>query len=134
MILESNPIPFTGDLVKLKDFLLSPKNYLELLPKDKISNFNSDIEHCSFTAKGGINISLAPQDWQKDETLIINSAAGSAFKFTIQVILLQETGVITTGHIKFESELSGFMAIMAKKPLQELFDFMTIRMKEIINE
>ena len=40
---------------------------------------------------------------------------------------------VLNGSIKFESELSGFIAIMAKKPLQELFDFMTLRMKEIMN-
>ena len=133
MILESNPISFTGDLDKLKDFLLSPKNYFELLPADEISNFTSDAEHCSFTAKGGINIALSPQDWKEDNTLIINSASGSAFKFTLQVILKEASGTPTSGHIKFESELSGFIAIMAKKPLQELFDFMTLRMKEIMN-
>ena len=134
MILESNPISFTGDLNQLQNFLLSPKNYFELLPKDKISNFKSDTEHCTFTAKGGINIALAPQDWQKDGTLLINSAKGSAFKFTLQVILIEVDRIQTTGHIKFESELSGFMALMAKKPLQELFDFMTLRMKEIMHE
>jgi hypothetical protein len=36
MILESNPILLTGDLDQLKDFLLSPKNYFELLPADEI--------------------------------------------------------------------------------------------------
>ncbi len=133
MILESNPISFTGDLDRLKDFLLSPQNYFELLPEDKISNFKADAEHCSFTATGGINIALAPQDWQDDNTLMINSANGSAFKFTLQVIINQGAGIATSGHIKFESELTGFMAIMAKKPLQELFDFMTLRMKEIMN-
>lgn len=133
MILESNPISFSGDLDRLKDFLLSPQNYFELLPADKISNFKADAEHCTFAAVGGINIALAPQDWQDDNTLMINSANGSAFKFTLQVIIYQGAGIATTGHIKFESELTGFMAIMAKKPLQELFDFMTLRMKEIMN-
>jgi len=134
MILESNPISFSGDLDRLKDFLLSPQNYFELLPADKISNFKADAEQCSFTATGGINIALAPQDWQDDNTLMINSANGSAFKFTLQVVIInQGAGIATSGHIKFESELTGFMAIMAKKPLQELFDFMTLRMKQIMN-
>lgn len=134
MILESNPISFTGDHNKLKDFLLLPKNYFELLPADKISNFKADVFQCSFKAKGGINIALAPQDWQNDNTLKINSANGSAFKFTLQVIIKEGAGKPTSGYIKFESDLTGFMAIMAKKPLQELFDFMTLRMKEIMNK
>jgi|688.fasta_scaffold13308_5 carbon monoxide dehydrogenase subunit G len=122
MIIQSSTKEFQVPLHKVKEFLSIPKNLVYLLPKDKVSDFQSNEAQCSFKAQGGINIHL---DFVGSENHSIHyrSGNGSPFVFTL-TIKLEAMETHCSGHIVFDGEINGFLKMMVEKPLKGLFEEM----------
>ena len=58
MILTGEKIIVNSNVQNIESFLIDSNNIEKLLPTDKVSNFESDQNACSFKVQGGITISL----------------------------------------------------------------------------
>ncbi|NBU92484.1 MAG: hypothetical protein EBS17_06545 [Flavobacteriia bacterium] len=58
MTIQSNPLLIHCGIEKVSSYLSIPSNLSSLLPKDRISEFQSDDQGCAFKVQGGITISL----------------------------------------------------------------------------
>ena len=123
MIIASDPILVSATKKELHDFLLDCNNYELLLPNDKISNFISTTSECSFKVQGGITITLIQNGIDSSGNILLRSGEDSPFPFILKVNL-QEENSKTNGNIEFDGELTAFLAMVAAKPLQNLFNFM----------
>ena len=123
MIIASDPILVSATKKELHDFLLDCNNYELLLPNDKISNFLSTTSECSFKVQGGITITLIQNGIDSSGNILLRSGEDSPFPFILKVNL-QEENSKTNGNIEFDGELTAFLAMVAAKPLQNLFNFM----------
>lgn len=123
MIIQSSTKEFQVPLHKVKEFLSTPKNIVFLLPKDKVSDFQSNEAQCSFKAQGGINIHL---DFvgSENHSILYRSGNGSPFAFTL-TIKLEAIETYCKGHIVFDGEINGFLKMMVEKPLKGLFEEMS---------
>ena len=128
MIIKSDLIYVAASKNEIRDFLLNCTNYHLLLPEDKISNFTATENQCSFKVQGGITIQLIQDEIDKDGNVLLKSGENSPFPFSLCAKLIEE-GPITSGEIEFDGELSAFVAMVATKPLQHLFNFMADRLK-----
>lgn len=123
MIITSDQILVVASKKELHDFLIDCNNYELLLPNDKISNFISTVSQCSFKVQGGITITLIQNGIDSSGNILLRSGEDSPFHFVLK-INLQEENSKTSGHIEFDGELTAFLAMVAAKPLQNLFNFM----------
>ena len=123
MIITSDQILVAATKKELHDFLLDCNNYELLLPNDKISNFISTVSQCSFKVQGGITITLIQNGIDSIGNILLRSGEDSPFPFILKVNL-QEENSKTSGNIEFDGELTAFLAMVAAKPLQNLFNFM----------
>ncbi len=129
MIIASDPILVTATKKELHDFLIDCNHYEKLLPKDKISNFISTVSECSFKVQGGITITLIQNGFDSNGNILLRSGEGSPFPFTLKINLI-EVSAETSGNIEFDGELTAFLAMVAAKPLQNLFNFMAEKIIE----
>jgi carbon monoxide dehydrogenase subunit G len=123
MIITSNEIVVDSNKKELQSFLIDCTNYEQLLPQDKISNFKATMTECSFKVQGGITIKLIQFGFDETGDVLLKSGEESPFPFTLKINLLEEASA-TRGNIKFDGELSPFIAMVASKPLENLFNFM----------
>lgn len=128
MKLDSNKVTVKAGKEEIKTFLADSNNLIHLLPKDNISDFKSSVEECSFKVQGGIIISLI-QDGQEDDKLFLKSGEKSPFPFKL-TINLAESNTETEGHIHFDGEVNMFLKMMVEKPLKNLFNYMSDKLKE----
>ena len=129
MIITSNEIVVFTNKKELQSFLIDCTNYELLLPQDKISDFKATMAECSFKVQGGITIQLIQSGVDETGAILLKSGVESPFPFTLKVNLIEAINS-TRGNIKFDGELSPFVAMVAKKPLENLFNFMAEKIVE----
>jgi carbon monoxide dehydrogenase subunit G len=128
MKLDSNKVIVNATKEDIKAFLSDSNNLIHLLPQDSISDFKSSKEECSFKVQGGIVISLI-QDGIEDSKLFLKSGEKSPFPFRLTVNL-DEKDSATEGNIHFDGEVNMFLKMMVEKPLKNLFNYMSDKLKE----
>ena len=114
---------------KVLDFIEIPSNIKFLLPIDKISDFKSDENSCSFKVQGGITISLLNNGREADNKLFLKSGEKSPFPFEL-TIYAESKDDKSIGYIEFDGELNAFLKMMVEKPLSALFNYMSKKLSE----
>ncbi len=129
MIIQSEKVQVNAAQKDICTFLSDSNNLLHLLPQDKISDFKSTVEECSFKVQGGVTISLIQTGTEGDSKLFLKSGEKSPFPFKLTIQLDQIEGT-TEGYILFDGEVNAFLKMMVEKPLTNLFNYMSNKLME----
>lgn len=132
--IESKEVAIGALPQKCFDFLLDLNNYELLLPKDKISHWESDEKNCSFKIQNTYKLSLKYSESEPTTKILVTSGEGSPFKFDLYINLaeLEEGG--TGAQLICHADINPFLKMMVEKPLNNLFDYMAERMVKVIAE
>lgn len=128
MQIISQKVEINASPAEIFDFLSNSSNIYQLLPHDKISEFTSTENACSFKVQGGIIISLVQVD-RNNEKLLLKSGEKTPFPFDL-IIYAQPTKNGSTGFLEFNGDVNPFLKMMVEKPLNTLFNFMTNKLKD----
>ncbi|MDX2360939.1 MAG: hypothetical protein QNK23_09045 [Crocinitomicaceae bacterium] len=129
MKIDSSKVIVTASKEEISEFLKDANNLLHLLPQDKINEFKSSVEECSFKVQGGITISLIQDGQEGTDKLFLKSGKFSPFPFRLTIFLTDVEGG-TEGYINFDGQVSPFLKMMVEKPLSNLFNYMTQKLHE----
>ena len=129
MKINSKTVIVAAPQQEVFDFLKDANNIIHLLPQDKISDFKSTTDDCSFKVQGGVTISLIHDGEEGTDKLFMKSGEKSPFpfRFTIHTGNKSEE---TEGRIEFDGEVNMFLKMMVEKPLTNLFDYMSKKLQE----
>lgn len=128
MIINSNKVNVSASGNDVFDFLIDMNNIIHLLPQDKVTDFKSTDKDCSFKVQGGVVISLELESSEPGKEIKMKSGAKSPFPFHL-TIHLNETDGLTEGYINFNGEVNMFLKMMVEKPLTNLFNYMSEKIK-----
>ncbi len=131
MDLKSDKVAISASIKDVHAFLSDARNLELILPHDKISDFKSDENQCSFKVQGAIVISLI-QNGSEATKIFLKSGEKSPFPFKLTVYL-EDKGLKTEGFIEFDGEVNSFLKMMVEKPLQALFNFMSHKLEAHFN-
>lgn len=129
MIIKGNTVQVNADRETVQNFLGDSNNMIHLLPKDKISEFDSTETGCSFKVQGGITISLVQDGTEGLDKLFMKSGEKSPFPFRLSIITNDLDGK-TEGYIEFNGEVNAFLKMMVERPLTNLFNYMSNKLVE----
>lgn len=129
MILTGEKIIVNSNVQNIESFLIDSNNIEKLLPTDKVSNFESDQNACSFKVQGGITISLV-QDGKENGKIYLRSGEKSPFPFKLTIHLNPIDDQKTEGYIEFDGEVNAFLKMMVEKPLLNLFNYMANKLSK----
>lgn len=128
MIIDSTKVQVSANREEICNFLMDMNNMIHLLPQDKISDFKSTDEECSFKVQGGVIIPLILTGSEGTEKIFMKSGEKAPFPFTLSINLTEmESG--TEGFIHFDGEVNMFLKMMVEKPLTNLFNYMSNKIK-----
>ena len=96
-------------------FLSEPSNLYEILPQDRIENWNVNGNQCSFKIKGLADIALKLES-ATDTQVTYVSTSEKPFSFKL-IVLLEESPNGATISAKFDADVNSFMGMMLKTPL-----------------
>ena len=121
----NKPVQFVFDF--MKDF----NNIKQLLPQDKISDWNSDFDQCSFKIQNAAVIPLVKDSVVEPNTIHIVNVEKTPFPFTLKVSFNELETNKTEVFLNFDGEINAFLKMMVVKPLTNLFNFMAAELKAV---
>jgi carbon monoxide dehydrogenase subunit G len=122
MRLESKigSIPHTDE--RIYNFLTDFNNFRDLIPKDKLQDWNADETSCSFTISPLGRTGVKIIDRQPCKLIKLTSLEDSSYNFVFWVQLKAMTENDTRIKLTLDAELNSMIEMMARKPLQEFLD------------
>lgn len=114
------------------EFLSNFNNIEELLPADKISEWTSTADDCSFKAQKTVTIPLVKQSVEPHSRINIISGDKAPFPFTLVVHINELDGGDSNsceGYLYFEGDINAFLKMMVVSPLTNLFNYMAHKLQ-----
>jgi carbon monoxide dehydrogenase subunit G len=129
MIIKSNEVEVNASQETVFNLLNKVSNLHFLLPKDKISDWKSDDESCSFKVQNGVvTISLVQDGCEGIGKISMKSGSKSPFPFSLSIHIIPTNGKVK-GYLEFDGELNLFLKKIVEKPLTNLFNDMASQLK-----
>ena len=120
--IESNHVEVAAKQLEVFEFLKDLRNLHELLPQDKVSEFQADENQCSFKVMGAYTIGLEHYSEDAPSNLVLKSKDGAPFSFDLD-IKIDELNDQSKVHLVSQADINPFMKMMVEKPLRNLFNY-----------
>ena len=120
--IESNHVEVAAKQLEVFEFLKDLRNLHELLPQDKVSEFQADENQCSFKVMGAYAIGLENYSKDAPSNLVLKSKDGAPFSFDLD-IKIDELNDQSKVHLVSQADINPFMKMMVEKPLRNLFNY-----------
>lgn len=131
MKIESEKTIVNAPIEKVFNFLTDAQNIEQLLPKDEVKEFKATEKECSFKVQGGVIITLVQEKLEPHSAIKMKSGEKSPFPFDLTINLEGKEEQKTLGYILFDGEVNAFLQMMVKKPLTNLFNFMSNELQKV---
>ncbi len=112
-------------------FLSDFNNFEDIVPKDKVSDWQSDTDSCSFKVEGIGSAGMRISEKEPFKLIKISSQADSPVSFTMWIQLKMKTESDTRVKITVEPKVNAFMMPMVKSPLKKFADILIERLEEM---
>ncbi len=129
--IESNTVTVNRSAKEVFEFLRDMNNFKQLLPQDKISEWDSTVTQCSFRVQGAITIPLVQTGLEEFSKIAIRSGEKAPFPFTLDIHILEKGAQECEGKLVFNGEMNTFVRMMAERPLTNLFNYIAAKLVEI---
>ena len=132
--IESNHIEIHKSVQTVFDFMKDFNNIKQLLPEDKISDWQSDFDQCLFKIQNAAVIPLVKDSVEEPNTINIVSGEKAPFTFTLKVTFVAIGDDNTEAYLNFEGDINAFLKMMVVKPLTNLFNYMAKELKSVCEQ
>lgn len=134
MKLQNKPATLNAGQKTVYEFLSDFNNFQKLMP-EQVINWESDRETCSFTVKGMADLKLKYNRKEPFHTIEVvpDGKAPINFKMTIHLDVNESNELKTTGIVEIDAALSPMMAMIAKRPLENLVNVMGEKLNEVFS-
>ncbi|HIP35762.1 MAG TPA: hypothetical protein EYG85_02800 [Crocinitomix sp.] len=132
--IESNRVIINKSAEFVFNFMNDFNHIIQLLPQDKISDWQSDENQCSFKIQNAAVIPLVKKDSTPHSQINIISGDKTPFPFTLVVTFNTIDDNTTEAFLNFEGEINAFLKMMVVKPLTNLFNYMANKLKEVCEQ
>lgn len=130
--IKSKKVLLNGVIKDYFNFLCDLNKYKLLFPQDKINNWNSGFDFCSFKVQNVYTLEMIKVS-ADNNVINLKSGDSSPFNFTIKIILSIVEDHKCSAQIFCEANLSAALKMMVGKPLNELFNYMASQIEQAIS-
>jgi carbon monoxide dehydrogenase subunit G len=129
--IESNTVRVRNSAEEVFLFLKDMNHFIQLLPQDKVSDWKSTSESCSFRVQGAVVIPLEQVSFTAPNLIHIKSGPSAPFPFTLDINIKSIDEQTCEGNLVFKGEMNAFLRMMAERPLTNLFNFIANKLVEV---
>ena|SRR5690554_6080079 len=132
MKIQSKKVNVPAGSEKVFKYITDLNNFENLLPEERISEWESTETYCSFKVQGTATIDLHLKDSTEFEHIVLESGEKSPFPFTLNIYLSGNSEETTVYQI-MEAQVNPFLKMMVQKPLTNLFDYIADKLTEKVS-
>lgn len=129
--IESNTVRVKNSSQEVFVFLRDMNNFIQLLPQEKISDWKSDNDSCSFRVQGAVVIPLIVVSAEAPGHIHIKSGDKAPFPFTLDINIITLAESECEGNLIFNGEMNAFLRMMAVGPLTNLFNYVANKLVQV---
>lgn len=129
LTIESEKRTIDAAAVHIFNYITDFRHFGNLLPADKVSNWESDKENCSFEVNGVGRLTLRiarKQPWS-----FVEIAGGGKVDFGMHIALETVGEKHTQAQIVLSADLNPFVQMLARRPLEAFVNDLATKMTEI---
>ncbi len=130
MKIESKKVTIPAPAAEVFDYVTNLNNFESLLPKDRISEWESTEDYCSFKVQGTATIDLKLKSTEAPSKIVLESGDKAPFPILLQVFLKDDGAGSCEVFQHVDAQINPFMKMMVQKPLSNLFDYIADRLRE----
>jgi hypothetical protein len=116
---------------ELYDFLIDFKNFKNILPQDKIENFEYTAEGCSFNIRGVTQLSIKRIEATPHSSIKFQSEGLAKFNFILEAKLMGASEEKGKCCIELHANMAPFVKLLAEKPLGGLVNTMSLKLSQL---
>ena len=120
--IASKKVEVNNSAENVFNFLADFNNFEKLMPKDKISNWTSNSNECSFEINGMSSIGMKIQETSPYTSLRLVSHGKNPFSFTLDVKLEKTEKDFVISQMIFSGDINPFLKLVVEKPLTNFFN------------
>jgi carbon monoxide dehydrogenase subunit G len=132
MRIESKTVEVPAGREKVFAFVSDLNNFKKLLPAERISDWESRGDYCSFKVQGTATIDLKLKNTEPHSRISLESGDRSPFPFTLEIFFEEHDGKTKAFQI-MEAQVNPFLKMMVEKPLSNLFNYIANKLTEEVN-
>jgi len=132
MKIEGKKVSLNANRKKVFEFLSDFNNYEKLMP-EQIINWKSTENDCSFTVSGMADLSLKFEEKNPPDNIKISPNGKVPFTFSL-LLKLEEDSLNeqkTTAGVDVDANVNPMLAMMVKRPLENLVNVMAENLNKI---
>ncbi len=129
-IIESQNVEINNSSENIFKFLSDFNNFEKIMP-NQVTNFESTKDEGSFTLQGMAVIGMQIVDRIPSSEIRLESTAKSPFRFDLNCIIENTDKDKCTSQLVFEAELDPMMKMLVENLLQNFFNLLVEKLKEI---
>lgn len=133
MKIESKTVTVPASPEKVFTYLANINNFKNLLPQERISEWESKEDYCSFKVQGTATIDLHLKSAKQFSELHLESGDKAPFPINLTVFL-SENDNGTKAYQIMEAQVNPFLKMMVEKPLANLFDYIADRLVDEVKD
>ncbi len=112
------------------DFLSDFNNFKNIMPADKVKNYQSTLDTCSFSVENMPAFHLKMGDNIRASKIVMIPQNSGGIEFSLSTSIEQVSQSDSEVIITLSAELNAFLKMMAAKPLQTFVDTLAVKLKE----
>ncbi|MEM9052632.1 MAG: hypothetical protein AAGC47_11310 [Bacteroidota bacterium] len=129
MKIESKKVKVNAGSAEVFAYVSNLNNFKELLPMDKISDWESTEDFCSFKIQGTATIDLHKESVEEPSKINLKGGEKAPFPINLEIFMNESDGQ-TEAYQIVNADVNPFLKMMVEKPLSNLFDFIADRLQE----
>ncbi len=127
---ESKIGKINSDDQPVYNFLTDFKNFANLIPRDKVKNFDATENTCSFSIEGIGSTGMRIIEKEPNKLIKITSQEESRFNFFFWIQLKKVAENDTRVKLTLKTELNPMLKMVASKPLQNFLNTLVDRLTQ----
>ena len=128
--LRSKSEEINQSAISIHNFFSDLRNLKNILPEDKVENFEASKENCSFYLVGISNLKLILEETSNEEKIIYQSIENS-YQIKLSLFIRSLENSKSEYHLELDAEFPKIIKMMAEKPLQSVINKMADKIKQI---
>lgn len=131
MKIESKKATVNTSAEKAFSFISDFNNFQNLLPKDKVSDYQSTADSCTFNINGMATISMRIKNRVPNSKLEVVSDGKNPFNFSLTILLEEQTESTCEAVIIFDADVNPFVKMMVETPLTNFFNMLSEKLPQM---
>lgn len=130
MKIESKKVTIPAPAAEVFDYVTNLNNFENLLPRDRISEWESTEDYCSFKVQGTATIDLKLKSTEPPSKIVLESGDRAPFPILLEIFIKDTGDGSSEAYQHVNAEVNPFMKMVIQKPLSNLFDYIADRLRE----